>query len=84
MQVISETVGLFHAKTHLSELLERVSKGESIAITKHGRRVAIMVPAEGKSKRSAKKIAEEYFAMTRGVKLKGLSIREMINEGRTQ
>ena len=31
-----ETIGAFEAKTHLSALLERVSKGEKITITRHG------------------------------------------------
>jgi prevent-host-death family protein len=41
------SVGAFEAKTHLSALLERVEKGESITITKHGRPVARLVPVEG-------------------------------------
>ena len=39
------TVGAYEAKTHLSNLLERVAKGESVTITKHGRPVAVMRPA---------------------------------------
>jgi prevent-host-death family protein len=39
------SVGAFEAKTHLSKLLERAEKGESITITKHGRPVARLVPA---------------------------------------
>jgi prevent-host-death family protein len=37
-------VGAYEAKTHLSELLERVQKGERFVITKHGRPVAELVP----------------------------------------
>jgi len=37
-------VGTFHAKTHLSALLERVRRGERITITKHGVAVAVLVP----------------------------------------
>lgn len=39
-----ETVGAFEAKTHLSSLLERVSCGESIVITRHGNPIAKLVP----------------------------------------
>ncbi len=35
-----ETIGAFEAKTHLSELLERVERGEEFTITRHGRPVA--------------------------------------------
>lgn len=40
------TVGAFEAKTHLSSLLERVSRGEEVLITRHGRPVARLVPPE--------------------------------------
>lgn len=33
-------VGAFEAKTHLSELLERIEHGEEFTITKHGKPVA--------------------------------------------
>jgi prevent-host-death family protein len=41
-----ETIGAFEAKTHLSALLERVAHGESFTITRHGKPVAQLVPAE--------------------------------------
>ena len=40
-----ESVGSFEAKTHLPQLLERVSQGEEFTITKHGKPVAKLVPA---------------------------------------
>ncbi len=40
------TIGAFEAKTHLSSLLERVAQGESFTITRHGKPVARLVPAE--------------------------------------
>ncbi len=39
-------IGANEAKTHLPALLERVARGERIAITKHGRPVARLVPVE--------------------------------------
>ena len=33
-------IGAYEAKTHLSEILERVRKGESFVIAKHGQAVA--------------------------------------------
>jgi len=41
---MTTTVGAFEAKTHLSELLQRVEHGEQITITKHGRVVARLIP----------------------------------------
>ncbi len=39
-----ETIGAFEAKTHLGELLDRVERGESVTITRHGKPVAQLVP----------------------------------------
>jgi prevent-host-death family protein len=41
-------VGAFEAKTHLSDLLDRVERGERIVITRHGKAVARLVPADEK------------------------------------
>ena len=38
------TVNVHDAKTHLSQLLDRVAQGESITIAKAGRPVAELVP----------------------------------------
>jgi len=38
-------VGAFEAKTHLSALLDKVSHGEEVLITKHGKPVARLVSA---------------------------------------
>jgi prevent-host-death family protein len=40
-----KTINIHEAKTHLSRLLERVSEGEEILISKAGRPVARLVPA---------------------------------------
>ena len=39
-----ETVGLFEAKTHLSELIARAERGEEVIITRHNKPVAKLVP----------------------------------------
>lgn len=39
-------VGAFEAKTHLSRLLDEVEKGARIVITRHGKPVAELRPAQ--------------------------------------
>ena len=39
-----EMIGAYEAKTHLPHLLDRVARGESLTITRHGRPVARLVP----------------------------------------
>lgn len=41
-----DTVGAFEAKTHLSDLLDRVERGERFTITRHGKPVAKLMPAD--------------------------------------
>lgn len=77
-----ETVGSFEAKTHLPALLERVAKGERITITKHGVPVAMLVPVEQGRQRDVRTVIEELKKFRKGHTLGGLSVRDMINEGR--
>lgn len=77
-----DTIGAFEAKTHLSRLLERVAGGEQITITRHGVAVAMLVPVPGHRKRDVKDVIQEVRALRHGKKLKGLSIRKMIDDGR--
>ena len=39
-----DTIGLFEAKTHLSELVARAERGEEVIITRHNKPVAKIVP----------------------------------------
>lgn len=41
---MSQTVNLYHAKTHLSDLVERAAAGEEIIIAKAGKPRARLVP----------------------------------------
>ncbi len=77
-----ETVGAYEAKTHLSKLLERVIKGERITITKHGVPVAILQPPLHLRKTEPRKVIAELRKFREKHALKGLSIRDMIEEGR--
>ena len=78
-----ETVGTFEAKTHLSALLDRVAKGEKIAITRHGIPAAVLVPvSEAEEKPDHKDIVEGMRALRKRVKPDDMSIRDMIREGR--
>ena len=40
----NRSIGLFEAKTHLSELISRVERGEEVVITRHNKAVAKLVP----------------------------------------
>ena len=77
-------VGAFQAKTHFSQLLERVAKGEEITITKHDLPVARLVPANRPSRQHIARIFQQMDALRQSLpKSKDkTSLKELINEGR--
>ena len=77
------SVGAYQAKTHLPALLERVASGEQITITKHGVPVAQLVPVQAAPDMEKRRAAiEELKRMREKHPLNGITIRELIEEGR--
>lgn len=77
-----DSIGAYEAKTHLPQLLERVVKGERITITRHGIPVAVLTPVTPSSSGSAEESIRSLLEFRRGRKLDGLSVKELIAEGR--
>ncbi|MCE5230907.1 type II toxin-antitoxin system prevent-host-death family antitoxin [bacterium] len=77
-----DSMGIYEAKTHFAELIDRASKGHRIMITKRGVPVATIIPPETKSRRSTSEVISELREIRKGCRLNGLSIRELIEEGR--
>jgi prevent-host-death family protein len=78
-----EIVGSYEAKTHLPQLLERVSKGEEFTITRNGKPVARLVPtAQSDPRADVVAAVEAMKAFRKGRSLGGQSIRDLIEEGR--
>ncbi len=80
-----EQVGVFDAKVHLSKLVDRASRGETIVITRNGHPMAKLIPAE--DNRPSRLGCEEAVAALRDIRSRAtadaaLTIREMIEEGR--
>ncbi len=76
-------IALFEAKNRLSELIDRVEKGEVIAITRRGKVVAQLAPPEGLGVTTRAQDAIAHLRATRqGVSLRGLKSRDLILEGR--
>jgi prevent-host-death family protein len=76
-------IGAFEAKTHLSDLLDRVSRGEKITITRHGVPAAMLIPvAETKTKLTHEEIVDGMRELRKRVKPGKMSVRAMVLEGR--
>lgn len=75
-----KSIGSYEAKTHLPRLLEEVSRGERITITKHGTPIAMLVPIE--SEAGISKIVDKIKSLKRIKLPKGTTIKSLIEEGR--
>ena len=73
-----KTVNVHEAKTTLSKLLEEVERGETIVIARNGEPVAELTAIKKKT------LAEgvRKFRAEHKISLAGLSIKDMIDEGR--
>ena len=76
-----ESIGASEAKTHLAQLLDRVARGESLTITRHGKPVARLVPVAGDRDR-AREAAARIVERRRHLKLTPLAeLMATIHEG---
>ena len=75
------TVGAYEAKTHLPRLLAEVEKGGIVTITRHGREIARLVPANRPLGAEAGDVARRIRQSRQGLAAQG-QVRSMIEEGR--
>ena len=78
-----ESIGSFEAKTHLPQLLKRASQGETIVITKNGKPMArLMPPTDAAPLMSVEEAIAGLREFRKAHPLNGVTIRELIDEGR--
>ena len=75
-------IGVFEAKTHLPRLLKRVQAGERFVITRHEHPVAELIPYRGADQDRVRTAIANLRECRKSHSLRGLSIRELIEEGR--
>jgi prevent-host-death family protein len=76
-------IGAFEAKTRLGQLLDWVEAGEEVIITRRGKAVARMVsPDAAFDRERAREAAARIRTRRRGMTLGGLTLKDLINEGR--
>jgi prevent-host-death family protein len=80
--VVMKTVGAFEAKTHLAELLQEASEGETILITRRGIPLAKLVTANQSEQQDLKEVVRNLREIRKGARLKGVTLRQLIDEGR--
>lgn len=78
-----QTLQASEAKTHFLKILDRVERGETVAITRRGRTIARIVPDETAQRERVAQAVEEMKALRR--KIGRLSLEEVLSardEGR--
>ncbi|MCY3641013.1 MAG: type II toxin-antitoxin system prevent-host-death family antitoxin, partial [Gammaproteobacteria bacterium] len=74
--------GAFEAKTHLPKLLRRVQAGERFVITRHSQPIAELVPFQPQDSDKVQAAIDWLKDFQQTHSLAGLSVRQMIEEGR--
>ena len=76
------TAGAYYAKTHFSELLNKVAEGENIQITRHNVPVARLTPAASRREEPLTDTITKIRKFKARHKATRDEIAEMIREGR--
>ena len=77
-------VPIFEAKNRLSALVIEVERGTEVTITRRGIAVAKLIPILPSFDRDrARRAAEGLRQASRGTKLGGLKIKDLVSEGRS-
>ena len=77
-------IGTFEAKTHFSQIIEKVSHGEDFVITRRGKPVAKIIPFRKEKEMTRKEALDElreFRKLYRG-EPGSFNVREAIEEGR--
>jgi prevent-host-death family protein len=78
-----KSVHAHEAKTHLTQLLDRVARGEEIQITRNGRPVARLVPEPGQQETDVRSVIAQIREFRKGRRLgEDITIRAPVEEGR--
>lgn len=83
MKSMPITVGAFEAKTHLAELLRKVSAGQIVRITQRGKPIADLIPITSDRTESAAMAAQKMLTLMKGAIVQSnVDIKSLINTGR--
>ena len=81
----NQSIGLFEAKTHLSELVSRVERGEEVVITRHNKAVAKLVPITHARQRggAGRQAAISALLAFEPIAVPDTTLKDLIEAGRT-
>ena len=81
---MAEYIGAFEAKTHFSQVMERVEQGTDFIVTRRGKPVAEITSIKKEPQMTWEEAVEQLIEMRKLYRGKpgSFNIREAINEGR--
>lgn len=75
-------ISVSEARKRFSELLDRVTQGEHITISRRGRPVAEVIPLHTQSQMTTDEAVDRLVEFGKGKSLGGLTVRELIDDGK--
>jgi prevent-host-death family protein len=76
-------IGIYEAKSRLSQLIEKAEAGEEVILTRRGKAVAKIVNVAPAAKRNRALLLREIRALSRRVRIpRKLSIADLVGQGR--
>ena len=82
--MLTQEIGLFEAKTHFSQIVEKAENGEDFIITRRGRPVAKIIPFKKEPKMTRTEAVEKLIEMRKLYRGEpgSFNLREAIEDGR--
>ena len=77
-----QSIAVEYAKEHFSDLLNQIESGESFVIMEQGKIRAELSPPQNKANKRAVITEFKEYIQKRDMRLEGLSIRDLREEGR--
>jgi len=74
-------IGVYEAKTHLASLLTRVERGERFVITRHGKPIAQLVPAEIRDAEAVRESLARLRSGREALARRGLRLEDLVDKG---
>ncbi|MDR2923071.1 MAG: type II toxin-antitoxin system prevent-host-death family antitoxin [Treponema sp.] len=82
--MLNQQIGAFEAKTHFSQIIDKVERGADYIVTRRGKPVAKIIPFEQKPEMTFQEAVAELKKLRKLYRGKpgSFNIREAIEEGR--
>lgn len=82
MEVIMQTVGMFEAKTHFAQVVDKAINSGGVCLTNRGKEVAVIISMEEYRRQKSAEFWRGWKEIKKKLNLTPEEVIEMKNEGR--